>query len=156
MQFSNRFTLAVHILVCIDTFSKDNKITSEYLANSTGVNGVTVRNILGQLKAAGLVEIARGTGGALLTRSSAEITLLDIFNAVEKIENDELFHFHESPSTECPVGRNIHLMLDPKLEAIHSSFVKELRDCSLADIKANASRRLANRYGLRLHNPSAE
>lgn len=63
MQISSRFTLAVHIFACIDVFKDEYKVTSDFLAGSTNVNPVIVRKILGQLKAAGLVEVARGFGG---------------------------------------------------------------------------------------------
>ena len=69
MQISSRFTLAVHIFACIDTFKDEYKITSDFLASSTNVNPVIIRKILGQLKAAGLLDIKRGSGGASITIS---------------------------------------------------------------------------------------
>ena len=62
MQISSRFTLAIHILTCIETFKDEYKVTSDFLAGSTNVNAVIVRKILLQLKAAGLVQVVRGTG----------------------------------------------------------------------------------------------
>ena len=50
MQISSRFTLAVHIFACIDTFSKDQKVTSQFLAGSTNVNPVIIRRLLSQLR----------------------------------------------------------------------------------------------------------
>ena len=38
MQISSRFTLAIHIFVCIDVFGKERKVTSTFLAESTNVN----------------------------------------------------------------------------------------------------------------------
>lgn len=64
MQISSRFTLAVHVIICIDTFKNDYKVTSDFLASSTNVNPVIIRRLLGQLKNAGFVEVARGSGGA--------------------------------------------------------------------------------------------
>ena len=122
MQISSRFTLAVHIFACIDTFQGDYKVTSDFLAGSTNVNPVVIRRILGQLKAAGLVEVARGSGGASVSRPLDEISFLDIYHAVECVENGELFHFHENPSTDCPVGRNIHRVLDDKLMRVPGSW----------------------------------
>ena len=61
MQISSRFTMAIHMFACIDTFS-DQKMTSDFMAASIGTNPVIVRKILQQLKAAGLIEVARGTG----------------------------------------------------------------------------------------------
>ncbi len=134
MQISSRFTLAVHIFACIDVFKDDYKVTSDFLAGSTNVNPVVVRKILGQLKAAGLVEVARGSGGASIPKSLNEISFLDIYNAVECIENGELFRFHENPSADCPVGRNIHMVLDEKLIRVQRAMETELSSITLEDI----------------------
>lgn len=134
MQISSRFTLAVHIFACIDVFKNDYKVTSDFLAGSTNVNPVIVRKILGQLKSAGLVEVARGSGGASIPRPLNEISLLHIYNAVGCIENGELFHFHENPNTDCPVGKNIHVVLDDKLMRVQKAMETELSSITLEDI----------------------
>lgn len=135
MQISSRFTLAVHIFACIDTFKDDYKVTSDFLAGSTNVNPVIIRKILIQLKAAGLVKVARGTGGATISRPLHEITFLDIFKAVECVDNGELFHFHENPNTDCPVGRNIHVILDDKLQRVQAAMERELASITLEEVK---------------------
>lgn len=135
MQISSRFTLAVHIFACIDVFKNDYKITSDFLAGSTNVNPVIVRKILGQLKEAGLVEVARGSGGASIPKPLNEISFLDIYNAVECVENGELFHFHENPNIDCPVGRNIHAVLDDKLMRVQKAMETELSSITLEDIR---------------------
>lgn len=142
MQISSRFTLAVHILVCIDTFKDEYKVTSDFLAGSTNVNPVIVRKILGQLKAAGLVEVVRGSGGASITKPLEEITFLDIYRAVECVDNGELFHFHENPNPKCPVGRNIHLILDEKLLQVQQAMEDELSSITLADVKKDMEKYL--------------
>lgn len=134
MQISSRFTIAVHIFTCIHTFEKDMKITSEFLALSTNVNAVTIRNILGQLKKADLIQVTRGSGGATITKPIDEITLLDIYRAVEPVENGDLFHFHENPSPDCPVGKNIHNILDDKLIRVQKAMERELQSISLQEI----------------------
>lgn len=135
MQISSRFTLAVHILLCIDSFASTQKVTSELLAGSTQVNPVVVRKILGQLKAAGLVEVARGSGGASLAVPADEITFLQIYRAVECVGNKGLFHFHENPNPDCPVGRNIHRVLDGKLAEVQCAMERELAATKLSDVK---------------------
>ena len=55
MQITSKFTAAVHILTCIEIFSGEMRVTSDFLSGSTGVNAVIVRNILGQLRTAGIV-----------------------------------------------------------------------------------------------------
>ncbi len=143
MQISSRFTLAVHIFACIDTFKDDHKVTSEFLAGSTNVNPVIIRKILSQLKAAGLVEVARGSGGASIAKPLNEITFLDIYNAVECVEHGELFHFHENPNIDCPVGRNIHKILDEKLLRVQRAMEKELASITLEDVKQDTEKYLA-------------
>lgn len=140
MQISSRFTLAIHMLACMDTFQKEYKVTSEFLAGSTNVNPVIVRRILGQLKAAGLVSVVRGSGGASIAKPLREITFLDIYRAVECVENGELFHFHENPSTACPVGRNIHLVLAEKLMRVQQAMEREMASITMEDVIRDTKR----------------
>ena len=135
MQISSRFTIAIHIFSCIDTFENDRKVTSDFLASSVEVNPVVIRRILLQLKGAGLVNVQRGTGGAAIAKPLDKITFLDIYKAVECVEDGELFHFHENPNVECPVGRNIHKVLDEKLERVQKAMERELEAITLADVK---------------------
>lgn len=142
MQISSRFTLAIHIFACIDTFGKEYKVTSDFLAGSTNVNPVIIRKILGQLKNAGLLFVARGTGGATVAKPLEEITFLDVYRAVECVENGELFHFHENPSINCPVGRNIHYILDDKLLRVQAAMEKELDSITLEDLRKDTEKYL--------------
>lgn len=135
MQISSRFTIAIHIFSCIDTFGKDMKVTSDFLAGSINTNPVIIRKILVQLKDAGLIKVKRGPGGAEITRDLSEITFLDVYKAVECIENDTLFHFHENPNPDCPVGRNIHVILDDKLLKVQEAMEAQLSSITLADVK---------------------
>lgn len=135
MQISSRFTIAIHMFSCIDTFEHNRKVTSDFLASSVDVNPVIIRRILLQLKRAGLVIVQRGTGGTTIARPLEEITFLDIYRAVECVEDGELFHFHEKPNKECPVGRNIHRVLDEKLKRVQRAMEQELASITLADVK---------------------
>ena len=116
------------------TFKEEYKVTSDFLAASINTNPVIVRKILSQLKNAGLINVARGTGGITFTRPPADITFLDVYEAIEPVENGDLFHFHEAPNPACPVGRNIHGLLDGKLLAIQSAMETEMKKYTIADI----------------------
>lgn len=135
MQISSRFTIAIHIFSCIDTFQNARKVTSDFLASSVEVNPVIIRRILLQLKGAGLVNVQRGTGGTTIAKPLEEITFLDIYKAVECVEDGELFHFHEKPNIKCPVGRNIHNVLDEKLKRVQNAMERELDSITLLDVK---------------------
>lgn len=132
MQFSSRLPIAVHILLAIVEFEGKEKTTSTFLAGSVNVNPVIIRNTLRQLKAAKLVSVKAGEGGAFLAKEPKDITLMDIFDAVEKKE--ALFHFHENPNPECPVGKNVHAVLDNKLFDIQEAMRKKMKSITLQDL----------------------
>lgn len=140
MQITSRLTVALHIFTCIDYFKDDYKLTSDFLAASVNVNPVVIRRLLGQLKAAGLIRVTRGSGGCAAAKPLAEITVLDVYRAVECVEQDSLFHFHENPNPDCPVGRNIHAVLGDKLGRIQRAMEAEMASITLAEITADARR----------------
>lgn len=140
MQISSRFTIAIHVLTCIDTFKNDYKLTSDFLASSVNVNPVVIRRLLQQLKAAGIVEVTRGSGGAEIAKSLSEITFLDVYNAVECIDGGELFHFHENPNLQCPVGKNIHNVLDNRLMQVQIAMENEMKKITLEDVLNDTKR----------------
>ncbi len=137
MQITSKFTTAVHILTCIDIFGVQMRVTSDFLSDSTGVNAVIIRNVLGQLREAGIVETRQGSGGAHLAKALDEITLYDIYKAVDCTDDDGLFRFHENPNAKCPVGRNIHKVMDGRLEAAQTALENELKKTTLAQIVAD-------------------
>ena len=135
MQISSRFTIALHIFTCVDVFKDEYKVTSDFLAGSINTNPVVSRKILTQLRNAGLITVARGTGGVTPTRPLSDITFYDVYQAIEPVENGDLFHFHEAPNPECPVGRNIHGLLDGKLKAIQSAMEDEMKKYTIEDLR---------------------
>jgi len=139
MKFSTRLPIAVHILLCLDVLGDRTKFTSNVLAGSVGVNPVVVRNVLGQLKAAGLVAVEPGVGGASLTKEPGEISLRDVLEAVE--DDAGVFRMHEHPSPECPIGRNVHAVLGAELDAAERAMLDRLASTTLADL-ADETRRL--------------
>lgn len=133
MKITSRFTVAVHTLVAIQALGKECKTTSEFLASSVNVNPVVIRRTLLNLKAAGIVDVKAGSGGATLRKAPADITLYDIYVAMNCLEGG-LFHFHENPNPDCPVGRNIHAVLDTHLSDAQTAMENELKKVTLADI----------------------
>lgn len=134
MQISTKFTIAIHLLVASKFFGGQQKITSQFLAESIGSNPVIVRNIMLQLQEAGIIEVRRGPGGITINRPLDEITYLDIYRAVETNSGDDLFRFHENPNPHCPVGRNIHEVLNQSLEEIQAKFEQELAGYNLQEV----------------------
>lgn len=135
MQISSRFTIALHIFTCVDVFKDEYKITSDFLASSINTNPVIIRNILSQLKKAGLIRVKRGTGGVEIAKDMDKITFYDVYVAIEPLENGDLFHFHENPNPKCPVGKNIHRLLDTKLKSIQEAMENKMKQYTILDLK---------------------
>lgn len=143
MQIPSRFTIATHMLMVIALKGKDTKVTSDFLAESVGVNPVIIRKTLSQLKKAELITVARGTGGAEIIKNLKDISLLDIYRAVECLgKTGQLFSFHENPNPNCPVGAHIHQVLDQKLDKIQQTMEEELSRTSLARLVADTKARI--------------
>ncbi|MBQ7264526.1 MAG: Rrf2 family transcriptional regulator [Firmicutes bacterium] len=137
MQITSKFTIAVHIITAIDYFKDSEKVTSTFLAGSVGANPVIVRNVMGNLKEAGIIDISQGKSGIALAKELDEITFFDIYKAVDCVGDEGLFHFHENPNTDCPVGRNIHKALDEQLLSVQEAMEVQMKNITLADIVKN-------------------
>ena len=144
MQISSRFTIATHMLIIIAIKGHESKVTSDFLEASVGVNPVIIRKTLSQLKKAGLISVVRGTGGTEIIKDLRDINLFDVYQAVECLgKSGKLFSFHDNPNPNCPVGANIHKVLDQKLLDIQLAMENQLRQMSLAQVVADAEARIA-------------
>ena len=133
MKITSRFTVAVHTLLVIHFFEGKEKTTSEFIAASVNVNPVVIRRALLSLKAAGMVEVKAGSGGASIVKDLKDITLFDVYRAVDSVDGD-LFHFHENPNPACAVGKNIHAVLDTHLADAQRALENELKKVTLYDL----------------------
>ena len=134
MQITSRFTIAIHIITAIDYFQDTAKVTSNFLAGSVGANPVIVRNVMGDLKGAGIIDISQGKSGIALARDLEDITFYDVYRAVGCVGEEGLFHVHEKPNPDCPVGRNIHKALEDELLGIQDAMETKMKGIKLSDI----------------------
>ena len=134
MQITSKFTIAVHVITAIDYFKDREKVTSNFLAGSVGANPVIVRNVMGNLKEAGIIDISQGKSGITLAKRLDDITFYDIYRAVDGVSDEGLFHFHENPNANCPVGRNIHKAVDEKLLKVQQAMETEMKQITLSDV----------------------
>ncbi len=133
MRVSTQFPIAVHCMLWIAGFP-DIKATSERLADSTGCNPTIIRNIYSKLNTAGLIITKSGKGKTTLAKSADDITLWDIYTAVESPETDELFKFHPNRSETCIVGSNVYDVLHPHLDDAVNAMKNELTQVTLANL----------------------
>jgi len=145
MQITSRFTIAIHALAFIDLFQDEMRVTSNVLANSIQANPVIIRTVLGKLKEAGMIDARQGSGGSRLAKPLEEISFYDVYKAVDPINEEGLFHFHENPHPECVVGGNIHAALDGKLNKVQESMENELKQIHLSDVVDDLIREMQRR-----------
>jgi Rrf2 family protein len=129
---NTRFSVATHILTFLQT-QDGIPAASELIAASVNTNASLIRRLLQQLGKAGLTRSQLGTGGgALLGRRAEEITLLDVYRAVD--EEGEVFAIHQDPNPKCLVGRNIQVVLKAQITAAEQAMQAELAKTSVADM----------------------
>ena len=133
MRVNTQFPIAFHALMMIARF-KEARVTSDMIAQSAGCNAVTIRNIFVKLRKAGLLSVKTGTGGTALGRSAEDITLWDIFSAVESDKADEIFKIHPNSSGSCPVGGNVRSLLSPHLDNTVQAMKVQLSKVSLRQL----------------------
>lgn len=133
MSISSRFAVGIHILTLIE-FNKEGVTSSEFLASSVNTNPAVIRKLMGMLKKAGLIEVNPGIAGARLKKGLSEITLFDVYKAVNVVKENELFSIHESPHPDCPVGRNIQTIIEPIFSAAQLAMEKVLVNVTLEDV----------------------
>jgi Rrf2 family protein len=135
MAANSRLTIAVHALTWMALAQRRGRdlLTSDQVAASVNTNPVIIRRSLGDLRRAGLVDVRHGAGaGWSLARPPEEITLLDVYEAVER---EPLFGMHRTePNVDCPVGRGIRPALGPVYGGIERTLRRELRRTSIADV----------------------
>lgn len=134
MQISTKCSVAIHCLIFIHEYGEQKKVTSELLSLSTGSNPVTIRNILSALKKEGILCVKFGTGGATINCPLSEITLYRICKTIEPDFISKLIGVHAMPSALCPVGKNIHDVLDVSYRKVKEDLYKSLQKITMEDI----------------------
>lgn len=135
MSANSRLTIAAHALTWIGLYQRQGRdvATSEQIAKSVNTNPVVIRRLLAELRAAGLVDSRRGAGaGWTLSREMADITLLDVYRAIEP---GPLFALHRStPDPECVVGSGIGSAMTAVYSKVEDSLQQELGKTRLEDV----------------------
>lgn len=133
MAISSRFSVAVHILSLLE-ISKNERLTSEFIASSVNTNSVVVRRIMGMLNKAGIITTSPGVAGALISRPISQITLLDVYLAVEADHQDPLFSIHNKPNPNCLVGKNIQYTLEQRFTQAQRAMENELANVTIEEV----------------------
>ncbi|GFO61025.1 Rrf2 family transcriptional regulator [Geomonas silvestris] len=129
---NTQFSIAIHLMAGLG-YGVRADLTSTDLAGSVNACPSFVRRILSKLSKAGLVRTMRGKSGTCqLARAAGDITLLDIYEAVDA---PKVFAVHSYPAQNlCPVSCGFKHMIDKVLENVQLSFEETLTKTTLADV----------------------
>ena len=132
MQTSSRFAVAVHILALM-VGADEEPIKSDQMAGSVNTNPVVIRRILCSLSRAKLVNSQTGAaGGSRLARKASQISLLDVYRAVE---GGCVFALHrQPPNRRCFVGGHIEAVLGEVLEEVNLAVERVLAKTTIGQV----------------------
>lgn len=143
MSTSSRFAVAVHILTLM-AWAGDEPLKSEEIACSVNTNPVVIRRILCALGRAGLVTSQTGAaGGSRLARPASEVSLRDVYRAVE---GQDIFSLHrQQPNQNCRVGMNIEGVLGDVLEDVGGAVEQVLGGVTIKNVWDSVQTRAAKK-----------
>jgi len=132
MASNSRFAIAVHTLALMASH-EDAPLKSEFIACFVKTNPVVIRRLLPELAKANLVETQAGaSGGSRLKRKPEEISLWEVFQAME---TDVAFAVHSPLSEgECKISRNIECILINIQNRVDKAVWQTLSGLTMADV----------------------
>ncbi len=134
MTGNSRFAVSLHILAYL-VYRAGVAVPSAEIASSVDTNPVVIRRLLSALMKARLVKAQKGaTGGFMLASAPENISLLDVYRAVQPEPNQGFRHF--TPNHKCPVGAKIESILRAVFFKAQASMEAEFSHVSLAQIDA--------------------
>ncbi len=133
MLSSSRFIVAVHAMSVLARLQGKGPVCSALVAQSVHTNPVVIRRLMTELERAGLVRSVAGrAGGFTLNRDAAEITLADVYFAVE---DESVFRMHKTdPQSNCPVAAQLGRVLSAPLRAAECALHTSLAKTSISDV----------------------
>jgi Rrf2 family protein len=129
---NTQFAVAVHIMGVLGSHP-GTETRSAQLAKSVNANPSFVRRVLSKLSKAALVRATTGKGGACsLTRKPSEISLLEIYKAVEA---PKAFALHSYPVQKaCAISCNMKSSMEQVLNRTQTSVETTLKRITLAEV----------------------
>ena len=131
MGYSTKLSDALHILAFL-SMGAGQRITSAKIAESVKTNPAYIRQLMAALKSAGMITGTRGQANAELTRRPDEITVLDVYRAVEG--NKPLLHWDIDTNPACGVGIYVQLSIADFYQEIQKHAEQKMQTITLQDI----------------------
>ena len=131
MKYPTKLSDAVHILAFI-ALHPNCSLTSERIAESVQTNAGYVRQLMSALRRGGLLLSVKGHPRPSLAKTPGQITLLDVYRAVEG--GKPLLHQDTHTNPACGVGMNIQLVLRDCYDLVQQQAEEAMRSITLQEI----------------------
>lgn len=131
MKFSYKLSDAVHVLSYLYIY-RDGDLSSRAIAKSVESNPSVVRQLMSDLREAGIIETRKGAAAPRLAKQPSEISLREIYLAINMDHN--LLHIDPKTNPKCIVGGNIQDTLNDFYGRVQKSAFDEMSKITLADI----------------------
>lgn len=131
VKYSTRLSDAVHLLLFVK-LNPGQTLSSDAIAKSICTNPSYVRQMMAKLKAAGLLNSNRGQARPSLGREVYEISLLDVYRAVEG--EKPLLHLDTHTNPDCGVGVHIQYALQTYFDRVQREAEASMRQITLQDV----------------------
>ena len=141
MAFSTKLSDALHMLVFIST-ERDRDLSSAAIARSLASNPSSVRQLMSRLRRSGLITSVTGHARPELALPSGEISMLDVYRAVEG--DKPLLHLDTHINPACGVGVNAQLVIGERFSEVQAAAEAAMKAISLEDIIRQYRKRIAH------------
>lgn len=123
------FGTGLHVMIAL-AYNEGTRLSSTDLASSIDVNPVTVRRVISELAAAGLVDTQTGPGGgAMLARPARRITVQEIYEALG--EPPFIEGHSKDPQAHCAVSACMPRVFERLNDAVTKKATPVLRSTTL-------------------------
>ena len=130
MKRNSRLSLALHTLGHMAA-DPERRRTSADIADHVGTNPVVVRRVLGKLRDAGLLASEKGhAGGWRLARSPHQITLADVYLALEE---SLIASGSDVEEPDCTVEHSLQRKVSSVMQDIERSLIERLARTTIAE-----------------------
>lgn len=145
MKYSHKLSDAIHILAYVE-ICQDDDLSSQAIAGSIESNPSLVRRLMSLLAKSGLLMTKQGTIAPKLAKPANEITILDVFQALDT--QQRLLHVDEKTNPQCIIGGNIQSTLNEAYEKVQKAAEAEMATITLDTIIAGILKREAEKRAL--------
>ena len=141
MKYSTRLSDAVHLLLFVH-LNSGQSLSSAAIAKSICTNPSYVRQMMAKLKAAGLLNSNRGQAKPSLSRAAEDISLLDVYRAVEG--EKRLLHLDTHTNPDCGVGVHIQYALQDYFDRVQQETERAMQQITLQHVLDTYHQEISN------------